>query len=79
MPLESFVAVPAGSDFPLENLPWGVFRCRGPKDKGARIGVALGSMVVDVAALHERSLLSGPHLSTHGGASLLQVSRGAVC
>jgi len=40
----SVVPVPEGSDFPLENLPYGVFDA----GDGPRIGVALGDHVVDL-------------------------------
>ena len=36
-------------DFPIQNLPFGVFRRRGSGD-GARVGVAIGSMVLDLMA-----------------------------
>lgn len=40
--------IPAGSDFPLANLPLGVFSTAGqPK----RVGAALGDHVIDLAAL----------------------------
>ena len=42
----SRVPVPDGSDFPLENLPYGVFD---PGD-GPRVGVAIGSQVLDLRA-----------------------------
>ncbi len=48
MPLKSFIDVSADSHFPLENLPFGVFK---PRDGVARVGVALGDQVVDLAAL----------------------------
>jgi fumarylacetoacetase len=48
MPLRSFIDVSQDSHFPLENLPFGVFK---PPDGAARIGVALGDYVVDLAAL----------------------------
>jgi fumarylacetoacetase len=38
------VPVPAGSGFPLENLPYGVFRAPG----GAHIGLAIGDRIFDV-------------------------------
>jgi len=44
------------TEFPIQNLPFGVFRCRG----GApRIGVAIGEHVLDLAACRERGLLGG--------------------
>lgn len=39
---------PAG-DFPIRNLPFGVFRLRGESAQSARVGVALGDRVLDVA------------------------------
>ncbi len=51
-----WVQVPAGSDFPVTNLPYGVFR--GPA--GRRIGVAIGDHVLDLAGAAERGLLAGP-------------------
>ncbi|HEY1770818.1 MAG TPA: fumarylacetoacetase [Chthoniobacterales bacterium] len=48
MPLRSFIEIATDSDFPLENLPFGIFR---PNDGPARVGVALGDFVVDLAAL----------------------------
>src|SRR5438132_3547959 len=53
MPLKSFIDIPADSDFPLENLPFGVFK---PRDGKARAGVALGEYVVDLAALERAGL-----------------------
>lgn len=52
----SFVSVAADSDFSLQNLPYGVFRPSADKD--ARIGVAIGDTVVDLAQLAEAGLFS---------------------
>jgi fumarylacetoacetase len=54
MPLKSFIEVAPDSHFPLENLPFGVFK---PRDGTARIGVALGDYIVDVAALEAAGVL----------------------
>jgi fumarylacetoacetase len=54
MALKSFIDVPHDSHFPLENLPFGVFK---PREGAARIGVALGEYVVDLAALEHAGLL----------------------
>ncbi len=56
----SFVEVPAGSHFPIENLPFGVFRP--PGGGGPRIGVAIGDRVLDLAVLEEAHLLETPAL-----------------
>jgi fumarylacetoacetase len=56
MPLKSFVEIPRDSNFPLENLPFGVFK---PRDGKARIGVALGEYLVDLSALEEAGHFRG--------------------
>ena len=53
MSLKSFIDVPRDSHFPLENLPFGVFK---PRDGAARVGVALGEDVVDLSALEDAGL-----------------------
>jgi fumarylacetoacetase len=50
MALKSFIEVESDSHFPLENLPFGVFK---PRDGSARVGVALGDSVVDLSALQQ--------------------------
>jgi fumarylacetoacetase len=56
--LRSFVdsANRAGHDFPIQNLPFGVFRSG---DSAPRIGVAIGDAVLDLTAVAERGLLDG--------------------
>ena len=49
-PLSSFIEVPPESHFSLQNLPYGIFR---PNDGPARAGVAIGDLVLDLAALEE--------------------------
>ncbi len=42
--MKSFVEVPANSDFPIQNLPYGVFStCDNPTH---RIGVAIGEHIL---------------------------------
>jgi len=48
MPLKSFIEVSPESHFPLENLPFGIFQ---PKGGDARIGVAIGDLIVDLSIL----------------------------
>ncbi|MBZ5641064.1 MAG: fumarylacetoacetase [Acidobacteriia bacterium] len=49
--LRSFVDVPEGSDFPIQNLPYGVFR---PREGGpARPGARIGDLVLDLRGLEE--------------------------
>lgn len=45
----------AETDFPLNNLPYGVFSVG---DEDARCGVAIGDMILDVALLEQESLIT---------------------
>jgi fumarylacetoacetase len=48
----SWVEVPPGSDFPIANLPYGVFTASSAGRTGQpRIGVAIGDYVLDIAAM----------------------------
>ena len=40
------------TDFPIQNLPFGVFRRRDDEEP-ARVGVAIGDCIVDITACHE--------------------------
>jgi fumarylacetoacetase len=46
--LKSWVEVPANSDFPIQNLPFGIFKTNQLK---ARVGVRIGDFVLDLKAL----------------------------
>src|SRR3954468_12653457 len=55
---ESWVDSAQGStDFPIQNLPYGVFRHR---DAPASVGVAIGDEILDLAAALELGTFSGP-------------------
>ncbi|OQV20248.1 Fumarylacetoacetase [Hypsibius exemplaris] len=53
-PSESFILVASGSDFPLDNLPYGVFSTSANPTR--RIGVAIGDQVLDLSALTDKFL-----------------------
>lgn len=53
--LQSWVAVAPDSDFPVQNLPFGVFVTGGD----SRIGVAIGDKVLDLHATAEAGLFDG--------------------
>lgn len=53
--LRSFIAVDPTSDFPIQNLPYGVFSTA--KDPAPRIGVAIGDQILDLAVLEREGLL----------------------
>lgn len=48
-----------GSDFPIQNLPFGVFRRR-DGDEEPRVGVAIGDAILDLVACHDEGWLTGP-------------------
>jgi len=56
-----------GIDFPIQNLPFGVF----DDGKGARGGVALGDRIIDLTALLKAGAISGPAAEAACGESLL--------
>ena len=52
---KSWVEVPAGSDFPIQNLPFGVFKTM--SNPSPRLCTAIGDNVVDLAVLNYMDLL----------------------
>ncbi|MBW8903521.1 MAG: fumarylacetoacetase, partial [Bradyrhizobium sp.] len=53
--LRSFLPIDAESDFPIQNLPYGVFSTSGsPKP---RVGVAIGESILDLAVLESEGLI----------------------
>nr|DAD23532.1 TPA_asm: hypothetical protein HUJ06_024995 [Nelumbo nucifera] len=60
MALKSFIQVHSDSHFPIQNLPYGVFK---PQPGGeARPGVAIGDFVLDLSAIANAGLFDGPVL-----------------
>jgi fumarylacetoacetase len=54
--LKSWVEVPKDSDFPIQNLPFGIFKTRYLTPVA---GVAIGNHVLDLVYLHENGFLYG--------------------
>lgn len=54
--LKSWVSVPAQSDFPIQNIPFGIFKTQ-YLPPGA--GVAIGNYVLDLVYIHEQGYLNG--------------------
>lgn len=66
--LRSWVASANGhQDFPIQNLPHGVFS---PANGSPRGGIAIGDMILDVAALTQAGLLSGDAAEAAGAPTL---------
>jgi len=53
--LRSFIAVDPASDFPIQNLPYGVFSTAAAP--APRVGVAIGDHVLDLAVLESEGLI----------------------
>jgi fumarylacetoacetase len=52
--LESWIDVPENSDFPIQNLPFGIFST---DDSSKRVGVAIGNQILDLAKLAAENML----------------------
>ncbi|PYK73869.1 MAG: fumarylacetoacetase, partial [Verrucomicrobia bacterium] len=50
MDLQSFISIRPDSEFPIQNLPYGIFK---PHDGGSRAGVAIGDLILDLSLLEE--------------------------
>src|SRR5215831_12229962 len=57
MVLRSFVEVSPDSYFPIQNLPFGVFRAKQGKP---RVGVAIGDLIADLSVLEELGHFRSP-------------------
>ncbi len=53
--LKSWVEVPVGSDFTIQNLPFGIFSTKG---NDPRVGVAIGDHILDLSVLAEAGMLN---------------------
>ena len=63
------------ADFPIQNLPFGVFR-RAGTDEAPRVGVAIGDRILDLARSCDQDLLDG--LPTALRAALRDASNAGV-
>lgn len=54
--LNSWIQVPTGSDFPIQNLPFGVFKVG---SGSPRAGVAIGDQILDLSVVEAAGLLDG--------------------
>ena len=58
--LTTWVNIPAGSDFPIQNLPFGVFKT---SSLTSRVGVRIGDHVLDLKTLHVLGYLDELHFT----------------
>jgi len=47
-----------GNDFPIQNLPFGIFHREDEDDENARVGIAIGDMILDLSVLADAGLLA---------------------
>lgn len=66
--METFLTIAPGSDFPVQNLPYGVFTTR--ENTQQRVGVAIGEFVLDMAVLESAGLLALPERDVFDSRSL---------
>ena len=55
---KSFINVNKGSDFPIQNIPFGIFKSK--NNSKPRAGTAIGDLILDLSVLQESSLFSDP-------------------
>jgi fumarylacetoacetase len=60
--LRSFIDVPRDSHFPIQNLPFGIFK---PAQGPARVGVAIGESILDLSVLEEEGKFRSPEFRDH--------------
>lgn len=53
--LTSFIDIPKGHDFPIQNLPFGIFSDQ--KNTKKRVGVAIGNFILDLEKVSELKLI----------------------
>jgi fumarylacetoacetase len=61
----SFISYPADSDFPIQNLPYGVFYRNSDQAKTPAVGVAIGDQVLDLTVIAKAGLFDGSALKDH--------------
>jgi fumarylacetoacetase len=55
--MKSWIAVPDNSDFPIENIPFGIFSTSG--NGAPRAGIAIGKQILDLSVIHDAGLFDG--------------------
>lgn len=65
--MKSWIEVKKDSDFPIQNLPFGIFKT---KQHSSRVGVAIGEYVVDLAELFSLGILKEGNASVYENKTL---------
>lgn len=56
--LKSFISTEKGSDFPIQNIPFGIFKSK--NNETPRAGSAIGDYILDLSVLQEANAFSNP-------------------
>ena len=54
--LKSWIEIPSNCDFPIQNLPFGIYST---VSKNKRVGIAIGNQILDLATLNKSGYLKG--------------------
>ena len=60
--LKTWITIPENSDFSIYNLPFGIFSTEGTSP---RVGVAIGDLIIDLAALAQKGIIDVPLDALH--------------
>jgi fumarylacetoacetase len=60
--LESWISITKNSDFPIQNLPFGIIK---PHGKNTRVGSIIGDTVIDLQALAHHGFFNHLNFATH--------------
>ena len=73
MPLQSFIDVSQESDFPIQNLPYGIFK---PHQGSPRAGVAISNLILDLSLLEELGHFRDVAAAVSGGRNASRIFSG---
>lgn len=57
--MASWVDYHADTEFPIQNLPYGIFHLKSESAAAARAGVAIGEWILDLSVLQKAGLFPG--------------------
>ena len=66
--LKSWIEVPSNSDFPIQNLPFGIFKTQ---SSNSRVGIAIGDQVLDLSVLNKLGFLDDFKIDLESDATML--------
>src|SRR5438477_10822737 len=73
MPLQSFIDVSQESDFPIQNLPYGIFK---PHEGSPRAVVAISNLILELSLLEELGHFRDVAAAVSGGRNASRIFSG---